>query len=168
MIKVVCMGDSITEGFGVEISESYPSVLQNLLGEEYRVVNKGVCCTTTLNVENEKGVMGMPYMREARYKEALQEKGDIYVVLLGTNDAQDGMDDTQVRAERHDKPESGFCTLLPADFTGGESSFSGCRYLCGTPHTGAEMYLAQASGKLLKGNPGMYKRSGGSGRRASS
>lgn len=39
--------------------------------------------------------MGMPYMREARYKEALQEKGDIYVVMLGTNDAQDGMDDTQ-------------------------------------------------------------------------
>lgn len=95
MIKVVCMGDSITEGFGVEPSESYPSVLQNLLGEEYRVVNKGVCCTTALNVENEKGVMGMPYMREARYREALEEKGDIYVVMLGTNDAQDGMDDTQ-------------------------------------------------------------------------
>lgn len=95
MIKVVCMGDSITEGFGVEPSESYPSVLQNILGEEYRVVNKGVCCTTTLNVENEKGIMGMPYMREARYQEALQEKGNIYVVLLGTNDAQDGMDDTQ-------------------------------------------------------------------------
>lgn len=95
MIKVVCMGDSITEGFGVEPSESYPSVLQNLLGEEYRVVNKGVCCTTALNVENEKGVMGMPYMRETRYREALSEKGDIYVVMLGTNDAQDGMDDTQ-------------------------------------------------------------------------
>ncbi len=93
--KIVCMGDSITEGFGITPEESYPFVLQKLLGEHYRVVNKGVCCCTVMNLETEGEVMGMPYVRQDRYREALAQKGDIYVILLGTNDAQDGLDDVE-------------------------------------------------------------------------
>lgn len=93
--KVVCMGDSITEGFCLAEGENYPSQLQVLLGEEYEVVNKGVCSSTTLNVTLDGEVMGLPYMRQERYKEALAEKGDIYVIMLGTNDAQDGKDDVE-------------------------------------------------------------------------
>lgn len=93
--KVVCMGDSITEGFGLESGESYPDRLQELLGDAYEVVNKGVCCSTVLNVTLEGEVMGLPYARQERYAQALAEKGDIYVILLGTNDAQDGMDDVE-------------------------------------------------------------------------
>lgn len=93
--KIVCMGDSITEGFGIEPEESYPFVLQKLLGEEYEVINKGVCCCTAMNLEMNGEVMGMPYVRQDRYREALAQKGDSYVILLGTNDAQDGMDDVE-------------------------------------------------------------------------
>ena len=93
--KIVCMGDSITEGFGVGEEESYPYRLGLLLGEGYEVVNKGVCCSTAMNLELDGQVMGFPYVRQERYGEALAEKGDIYVILLGTNDAQDGVDDVE-------------------------------------------------------------------------
>lgn len=93
--KIVCMGDSITEGFNISPMEAYPGQLQELLGEEYIVVNKGVCSSCTLNVELGGEVMGYPYVRQERYREALMEKGDIYIIMLGTNDAQDGMDDVE-------------------------------------------------------------------------
>lgn len=93
--KIVCMGDSITEGFNITSREAYPGQLQELLGEDYVVVNKGVCSSCTLNVELNGEVMGYPYVRQERYKEALSEKGDIYIIMLGTNDAQDGMDDVE-------------------------------------------------------------------------
>ncbi|MCH5269206.1 MAG: hypothetical protein J1E83_00490 [Lachnospiraceae bacterium] len=93
--KIVCMGDSITEGFNITSKEAYPGQLQELLGEDYIVVNKGVCSSCTLNVELNGEVMGYPYVRQDRYREALLEKGDIYIIMLGTNDAQDGMDDVE-------------------------------------------------------------------------
>lgn len=93
--KVVCMGDSITEGFGLTEEESYPYRLGQLLGDEFIVVNKGVCCCTAMNLMLDGEVMGFPYVRQDRYREALAEKGDIYVILLGTNDAQDGLDDVK-------------------------------------------------------------------------
>lgn len=89
------MGDSITEGFSIEPQEAYPARLQELLGEDYLVVNKGVCSSCAIDTESGGEVMGYPYMRQARYQEALAEKGDIYILMLGTNDAQDGMDDTE-------------------------------------------------------------------------
>lgn len=94
-IKVVCMGDSITEGFGVGPRECYPARLQELLGENYEVFNQGVCCSTVNNILLEGRPMGLPYARQERYREGLKRKGDIYLVLLGTNDAQDGMSDTE-------------------------------------------------------------------------
>ena len=93
--KVVCMGDSITEGFRLLPEECYPYRLGELLGDAYEVVNKGVCCCTTMDILLNGEQMGMPYTRQDRYREALQEQGDIYVILLGTNDAQDGMDDVE-------------------------------------------------------------------------
>ncbi|MBM3759518.1 MAG: arylesterase [Acidobacteria bacterium] len=47
---VVCFGDSITAGFGLEAGQTYPDVLQKLLdakGYKYRVVNAGVSGDTT-------------------------------------------------------------------------------------------------------------------------
>lgn len=95
MTKVVCMGDSITEGFCIGAEENYPYLLGQLLGEDYTVVNKGVCCSTAMDIMLNGEVMGQPYARQVRYKEALAEKGDIYVLMLGTNDAQDGKDDVE-------------------------------------------------------------------------
>ena len=93
--RIVCMGDSITEGFMVEPFENYPYKLGKLLGDDFAVINKGQCSTCVLNVETKEGIMGIPYMLQDRYKEALREKGDVYLIMLGTNDAQDGMDDVE-------------------------------------------------------------------------
>ncbi len=90
--RVVCMGDSITAGFGLgdDASVYYPSRLQHYLGDGYQVFNQGVsgCCVTNVLVGNQ--VAGYPYVRQEKYRDALVLKGDIYVIMLGTNDAKDG------------------------------------------------------------------------------
>ncbi len=94
--KVVCMGDSITEGFGIENPDKvYPSRLQQILGNEYLVVNKGHCGCCVTNEVLDGNTIGYPYVSVPEYRQALEEKGDIYMILLGTNDAQDGMDDVE-------------------------------------------------------------------------
>ena len=97
IVKVVCLGDSITEGFGVKPEEAYPSRLQEHLGEGYQVYNKGVCCSTVIDKMLGERPIGLPYLRQSRYVEGLAVRGDIYVILLGVNDAQDGLcDDADV------------------------------------------------------------------------
>lgn len=95
-IKVVCMGDSITEGYGIEdTSRNYPAMLRALLGEQYQVYNEGHSGCCVLNIELDGQVVGAPYVRVEEYERALADKGDIYVIMLGSNDAQDGMDDVE-------------------------------------------------------------------------
>ncbi|WP_310605404.1 SGNH/GDSL hydrolase family protein [Anaerosporobacter sp.] len=97
-LKVVCMGDSITEGFGLGDNASvyYPSVLQELLGDSYQVFNKGVSGSCATNTKLSDGrIVGYPYPRLPRYQEGLAVRGDIYIVMLGTNDAQDGRYDEE-------------------------------------------------------------------------
>lgn len=90
--RVVCLGDSITEGFGLGEDENYPYLLQRALGDGYAVYNAGVTahCVTDERLEDGR-VMGLPYVRTERYAQGIAEKGDIYVLVLGTNDAQDGL-----------------------------------------------------------------------------
>lgn len=97
-IRVICIGDSITEGYGLgdDPSVYYPSVLQELLGENYEVFNEGVTCSTVTMMEDDTGrAFGLPYVLQPEYDEALSLAGDIYIIMLGTNDAQDGMHDTE-------------------------------------------------------------------------
>ena len=97
-IRVVCIGDSITEGFGLgdDPSVYYPSLLQEFLGEGYEVFNEGVTCSCVTMMEDETGrTFGLPYVLQPEYDEALSLAGDIYIIMLGTNDAQDGMHDTE-------------------------------------------------------------------------
>lgn len=90
--KIICFGDSITEGFGLGDKENYPCQLQRVLGDKYKVFNAGVTAHCVSNELLDDGrVMGLPYARTEQYARGLAEKGDIYVLLLGTNDAQDGM-----------------------------------------------------------------------------
>lgn len=91
---VICMGDSITEGYELDDETcTYPFLLQQFLGEEYEVFNHGVSQSCVSNVELDGKVCGLPYVRQERFREALELHGDIYVIMLGTNDAQDGLDD---------------------------------------------------------------------------
>lgn len=81
-IKVACIGNSITEGMGVEPEMTYPSQLQRMLGGRYEVKNFGVSKRTMLK----KG--DFPYWQESKYQEALQWVPDVVIIKLGTNDSK--------------------------------------------------------------------------------
>ena len=79
-IVVACCGDSITQGVGVKNPEleSFPAVLQQLLGDNYKVLNFGVGGRTLLRKQD-------PYS----IGNGLNAKPDIVIMALGTNDARE-------------------------------------------------------------------------------
>lgn len=83
-IRVACVGDSITFGSGVEDREqnSYPAVLDRLLGEKYEVRNFGVS-GATLQKRGDK-----PYWTLDAFKDVSEFNPQIVVVKLGTNDSK--------------------------------------------------------------------------------
>jgi lysophospholipase L1-like esterase len=85
-IKVACVGDSITEGFGIPDAQrkelSWPSVLQKILGDKYEVLNLGVCGNILVRDRNSS------WNLSARAKELPKFKPDIIIMMLGTNDSQ--------------------------------------------------------------------------------
>ena len=83
-IKIACIGNSITYGAGIKnrFQNSYPGILQQLLGEEYDVRNYGVSARVLL----EKG--DYPYMHEDAYRQVKAFQPDIVTIKLGTNDSK--------------------------------------------------------------------------------
>lgn len=81
-IKVACIGNSITYGYGLpdRATQLYPVQLQKMLGESYQVENFGKSGATLLN----KG--HRPYMQQDEYHRAIDFAGDIVVIHLGIND----------------------------------------------------------------------------------
>lgn len=84
-LRVACIGNSITDGMGIDMSEvyGYPGVLQRLLGKNYNVKNFGVSARTLMN----KG--DLPYMKEQAWVDAQAFLPNIVVIKLGTNDSKD-------------------------------------------------------------------------------
>jgi lysophospholipase L1-like esterase len=84
VIKVACIGDSITEGAGVEnpTVNAYPIVLGRLLGTNYQTRNFGVGGRTLLR----KG--DYPYWNEAAFRNATNYQPNIVTIKLGTNDSK--------------------------------------------------------------------------------
>lgn len=83
-IKVACIGDSITYGYGLEDREQncYPAQMQNILGPTYEVKNFSVSGRTLLK----KG--DYPIWKEQAYKDAKAFKPDLVIIQLGTNDTK--------------------------------------------------------------------------------
>ncbi len=83
-IRVACIGNSITDGFGIMNAEAkgYPAQLQKKLGKGYEVKNFGVSARTMMN----KG--DLPYMRELAWKDAQAFQPNVVVIKLGTNDSK--------------------------------------------------------------------------------
>ena len=83
-LRVACIGNSITDGFGIEMATQigYPAQLQKLLGNGYYVKNFGVSGRTLLN----KG--DLPYQKEKAWRDALAFNADIIIIKLGTNDSK--------------------------------------------------------------------------------
>jgi acyl-CoA thioesterase-1 len=84
---LVCYGDSITAGQGLELSQAYPSSLQQDLdtqGYHYRVINRGTSGATTKDA-----VAGLPAL--------LAQHPEVVIVEFGGNDGLRGLPLTQTR-----------------------------------------------------------------------
>ncbi len=84
---VVCLGDSLTEGYGVAPEESYPSLLQehfDARGLDVRVVNAGVSGSTSASAVS-------------RLRWQLRAKPDFVVLALGANDGLRGVEPAATR-----------------------------------------------------------------------
>jgi lysophospholipase L1-like esterase len=83
-IRVACIGNSITDGHGIDMATAYgyPALLQKKLGDKYWVKNFGVSGRTMLNKGNQ------PYMNELAWKDAQAFKPDVVIIKLGTNDSK--------------------------------------------------------------------------------
>ena len=106
-IRVACIGNSITDGFGIDMASAYgyPAELQKLLGKDYWVKNFGVSSRTLLN----KG--DYPYMNEQAWRDALAFKPDVVIIKLGTNDSKP--ENWQYGAEFQQDLEQMLTTLCP-------------------------------------------------------
>ncbi|HUP56855.1 MAG TPA: arylesterase [Bdellovibrionota bacterium] len=87
-LRIVAMGDSLTDGFGVAKDDAYPAVLDRKLeGAGYpdaEVVNAGLSGSTTASAEG-------------RLKWHLKNKPDILILALGANDGLRGMKLSETR-----------------------------------------------------------------------
>lgn len=92
MPTILCFGDSNTWGAlpgdsgRHPWSERWPGVLQQQLGDEYRIIEEGLCGRTTAwDDPLESGLNGLAYLSIA-----LQTHNpiDLLVVMLGTNDVK--------------------------------------------------------------------------------
>lgn len=82
LIRVACVGNSITYGTGIADREhnSYPAQLQKMLGGKYFVANFGKPGATLLRHGH------CPYFEQKEFHDALDFKADIFVIHLGVND----------------------------------------------------------------------------------
>ncbi|MGK0290276.1 MAG: acyl-CoA thioesterase-1 [bacterium] len=81
-IKVLFLGDSLTEGYGVEKSQSYPSLVYQKLKERgythVKVINAGISGSTTASAPH-------------RIRWYLRGKPNILILALGGNDGLRGI-----------------------------------------------------------------------------
>ena len=88
---IVAVGDSLTEGLGVEEEFAYPAVLEEKLhdlGYPYQVVNAGI------SGETSSGTL-------ARLKWVLTLKPDIVILVIGANDGFRGIDPDLIKTNIH-------------------------------------------------------------------
>lgn len=122
-VKVACIGNSITDGHGIDMAESlsYPALLRKRLGRGYEVKNFGVSSRTMCSAGDK------PYIREQAWRDAKAYNPDIVVIKLGTNDTKPLNRDVATRDFAKDcqamidtlkalpsKPRIYLCTPIPA------------------------------------------------------
>jgi len=106
-IRVACIGNSITDGHGIDMATAYgyPALLQKKLGSDYWVRNFGVSGRTMLNRGDK------PYMKEVAWADAQRFKPDVVVIKLGTNDSKP--QNWQYASEFREDLEQMILTLRP-------------------------------------------------------
>lgn len=79
--KLVIIGDSITEGYGLSKEKAYPAVLEKMIqknGQNYKVINGGISGSTTSSAMS-------------RLTWFLRSKPDMIILALGANDGLRGI-----------------------------------------------------------------------------
>lgn len=101
--RITCVGNSITEGYALAdpATEAYPARMQQILGEDFYVLNCGISSHTALNGTE------FPYMNPVSkdrhpFHEALQSNPDIVTIKLGTNDSKTRYDSLMHADFTHD------------------------------------------------------------------
>ena len=90
--KILILGDSLTEGYGVNEEQSYPFLLEKKLnteitartGKSYKIINGGISGSTTSG-----GV--------ARIQWFLRSEPDLLILALGGNDGLRGIPTSEIR-----------------------------------------------------------------------
>ena len=84
LLRVACVGDSITKGYGLDNPkvQSYPSQLSVMFGDGWSVENYGLTNSTML----EKG--DDPYSQSSVFIDSQIFEPEIVVIMLGTNDTK--------------------------------------------------------------------------------
>lgn len=83
LVKVACVGDSITAGVGSSAEQNnYPSLLGDLLGPGYDVANFGESGATLLQHGDS------PYKQRGSYGRSAAFGPNVVIILLGTNDSK--------------------------------------------------------------------------------
>ncbi len=75
---ILFIGDSLTEGYQIDPSKAYPSLIQNELGDDFKIINGSVSGSTTSS--------GL-----SRLRWFLKANPDILVLALGANDGLRGI-----------------------------------------------------------------------------
>ena len=83
-VKIACVGDSITYGFGVNNwgKNNYPKQLDTLLGDGYCINNYGHSGATAQSAGDQ------PYYDYSEYKASIEFDADILILMMGTNDSK--------------------------------------------------------------------------------
>ncbi len=83
-IKIACVGDSITEGWGLQMQSrsAYPVILDHILGQGYAVLNCGRSSATLEKAGD------LPYWNCMEFYDVFAFNPDIIVIKLGTNDTK--------------------------------------------------------------------------------
>jgi len=83
-MKIACVGDSITYGFGIDgwKRKNYPAQLQTMLGEGFCVKNYGYSGRTAQSTGDR------PYINEKLYAQSKAFQPNIVIFMLGSNDSK--------------------------------------------------------------------------------
>lgn len=92
MKKILCYGDSNTFGYNpcdasrYDMHTRWTAILQNILGDEYEVIEQGMCDRTGI-ADNDKG---LAFSAQKHFPECMSDakQVDILVLWVGTNDLQ--------------------------------------------------------------------------------
>lgn len=80
-VTISAIGDSLTEGAGLNKAQAYPAQLNNRLGDNYKVTNFGHSGATL------SSGAAMSYKNQNEYKESIKTSFDVAIIQLGSNDS---------------------------------------------------------------------------------